>query len=285
MSFTDRPREYSCAPLCGALFLPVSASVCYWHYAADPFFNMAFDDAMLGQVLHNPQCRFFRLYTWAPGTITIGVNQKPEKAVCLERLGKTPLIRRSTGGRAVYHDVSELTYSIALDCGQLALPCQGESLSAVYLRLSRGLQSFLTELGISAQIVRRSGIDSGQEGQASVRSCFASTARYELVADGKKILAAAQRRVRTAILQHGSIKINGVAPHPALPDLVPGDSWNAQPLDRSRLEVLAMSFGRSFSGFFGDSDFTVSDSSYPFPELRQRVASLRENPLSKRDLN
>lgn len=259
--------------------------ICFWHHAADPFFNMAFDDAMLEQVLRRPQVILLRLYTWNQGTITIGVNQKPEKAVLADRLGGTPVIRRSTGGRAVYHDVSELTYSVALNAGSAFPRAGGKSLSVIYLKLADGLKLFLEGLGISTQVVRRSGADAREAVHRSVKSCFASTARYELIAGNLKVLASAQRRIGAGVLQHGSIKLHGALPHPALPDIPSVCCQAPQPLGRSDIEVLARVFGSTMSGVLGAPDFSLSNSSNPFPGLTDRLRKLQENPLAKRDLH
>jgi lipoate-protein ligase A len=258
--------------------------VCFWHHAADPFFNMAFDDAMLEQVLRNPQSIFLRLYTWNQGAITIGVNQKPERAVLTDRLGGTPLIRRSTGGRAVYHDVSELTYSMALNTESVFLTEGGTSPSTIYLKLAEGLRLFLEELGISTQVVRRSGANAREAVHRSVKSCFASTARYELVTGNLKVLASAQRQIGTNVLQHGSIKLHGAVSHQALPDIPPACCQSVQPLGRSEIEGYARVFGNTLSSVIGAPDFSLSSSSDPFPGITDRLKKLLENPLAKRDL-
>ena len=245
---------------------------------------MVFDDAMLERVLRSPQVILLRLYTWNQGAITIGVNQKPEKAVSIDRLGGTPLIRRSTGGRAVYHDVSELTYSVALNAESVFSPEGGTSLNAIYLKLADGLRLFLEELGISTQIVRRSGPDAREAVHRSVKSCFASTARYELIANNLKVLASAQRQIGAGVLQHGSIKLHGALAHPALPDIPTVCRQTIQPLGRSDLEGLARVFGNAMCGVLGASDFTLSDSSNPFPGLIDRLNLLQQNSLVKRDL-
>ncbi len=38
-------------------------------------------------------------------------------------------------------------------------------------------------------------------------ACFASTARYEIQVGGRKLVGSAQRRFRTAALQHGSVLV------------------------------------------------------------------------------
>jgi len=105
----------------------------YRHCAADPFFNTAFDEMMLDFVLGRPDVILLRLYTWMPGTITIGLNQEMERALDVSRLGNTPLIRRVTGGRAVYHDPTELTYAVAVNPEGSGLEAWRGSISDVYL--------------------------------------------------------------------------------------------------------------------------------------------------------
>ncbi|MCK4573421.1 MAG: hypothetical protein KAU36_03575, partial [candidate division Zixibacteria bacterium] len=85
------------------------------HFAAGPHFNMAFDEWLFARACESPGSIMLRLYSWRPGAITFGFNQKEQTAVDCERLNGTPLIRRVTGGRALYHDPSELTYAIAVN--------------------------------------------------------------------------------------------------------------------------------------------------------------------------
>jgi hypothetical protein len=185
----------------------------------------------------------------------------------------------------VYHDVSELTYSVALNVESVFPQDGGASLSAIYLRLADGLRLFLKQLGISTQVVRRSGADAREAVNRSVKSCFASTARYELVAGNLKVLASAQRQIGAVVFQHGSIKLRGAVPHPALPDLPSVCRQDAQPLGRSDLEGLARVFGTAMSGVFGVSEYSLSNSSDAFPGLIDRLRKLKENPLMKRDLH
>ncbi len=71
------------------------------------------------------------------------------------------------------------------------------------------------------------------EGRPLRMACFASAARNELLAGGKKIVGSAQRRFRQGTLQHGSILLDDA--HEKLPDFLSGDA-SAREIEQRRLE-------------------------------------------------
>lgn len=79
--------------------------------STDPFYNMAFDEAVLER---GPEELVFYLWRNSPAVI-IGRNQNPYAEVNLPYLeaGGISLVRRITGGGAVYHDLGNLNYSFA----------------------------------------------------------------------------------------------------------------------------------------------------------------------------
>lgn len=190
--------------------------VCYAHYSCDPYYNMAVDEYLFQQVLNQPSRIYLRLYSWKEGAITFGYNQNIKKAVIHDKLGSTPLIRRVTGGRALFHDPSELTYAIIVNRENLNNKKITGSLNQTSQSISEALMSFLSEIEISSHCVRNSS--DSKKGLKFFHSapCFESASKYEILSDEKKIIASAQRRIANSFLQHGSIKINGVAEHPAL---------------------------------------------------------------------
>lgn len=237
---------------------------------------------MLDHVLSRPGEIRLRLYTWSEGTITLGLNQEVDRAIDRTRLGTTPLIRRVTGGRAVYHDVSELTYAVAINPEAAGLGDWGRSVSSVYVHLAQALQTFLESIGLTARLVRRSSDQSGSREGDSRRACFASAARYELMADGEKIVASAQRQVGGTLLQHGSIKLAGVVAHPALFG-VRSSQDGPQPLEKTRFDWLAERFGCTWEAVLGrrlnKGEVTpVSDKS-----LGRHLEMIRSSPLDRYD--
>ncbi|MCD6250601.1 MAG: hypothetical protein J7J98_09755 [candidate division Zixibacteria bacterium] len=254
----------------------------YKHCAADPFFNMAFDEMMLDFVLERPDVILLRLYTWMPGTITIGLNQEMDRALDLSRLGNTPLIRRVTGGRAVYHDPSELTYAVAVNPEGVGLDAWRGSISDVYLYLAQALQGYLKVLGVRSKVVRTVSEPARSPSTLARQPCFASAARYELLATGGKVVASAQRRIGRALLQHGSIKLDGVATHAALEGMEASDQ-DLQPLGKRRFDRMADLFLRTWASILGGppgGDLPVLEGSSRFLKRLERV---HFQPLDRRD--
>ncbi len=83
----------------------------------DPFLNMAMDEWLFDEVCHGllADSAILRIYSWSVPAITIGYNQDQNKAVDwgLHR-SDTPVIRRITGGRGIFHESTEITFSL---CG------------------------------------------------------------------------------------------------------------------------------------------------------------------------
>ena len=78
--------------------------------STDPYFNMSFDEWCLQHLPSDDVV--FCLWRNRPSVI-IGITQNPVTEVNLEYLRKQgiDLVRRSTGGGAVYHDLQNLNYS------------------------------------------------------------------------------------------------------------------------------------------------------------------------------
>lgn len=139
------------------------------------------------------------LYQWEVPTLSLGYHQETGK-IDLAKLeaSDVPLVRRPTGGAAVLHS-EELTYSIVipeaddLRIGSLLLEFAG-----------RALKAGLTAIGVDAQLDERGETLAPLQNRTS---CFARTSRWEVTANGKKIVGSAQRRLESALLQHGSILI------------------------------------------------------------------------------
>lgn len=159
-----------------------------------------------------------RFYSWKPYCISIGYQQDEssiDKDVC--RNAGVDIVRRPTGGRAVYH-AEELTYAVIMRFAP------GEGIYAVHNKIAESLLELLqpicnNELELSSpvklNIVGRtlsppvSSTPSIREaykpGTLTNIACFTSTARYEITWRGKKVVGSAQRRFGNAVLQHGSI--------------------------------------------------------------------------------
>ena len=140
----------------------------------------------------------FAVYTWARPTLSFGRNQPARGLYDLDRIrnGGIDVVRRPTGGRAILHH-REVTYSVTAPIGS-------ESLSETYFRINRILQHGLSRLGVLVE----AAVASDRAEVPSIRPCFETPAKGELVADGAKLVGSAQWRERGALLQHGSILVD-----------------------------------------------------------------------------
>jgi lipoate-protein ligase A len=161
--------------------------------------NMALDDALMRRAAETGEW-VLRTYAWRTPTLSLGRNQQARGRYDLARLRAEgiPVVRRPTGGRAILHD-REVTYSVTAP-----LAAAG-SLGASYARINRLLVRGLESLGVPVEVAPRSAPALAP----GVAPCFALPAAGELVHDGRKLAGSAQWRDESALLQHGSILLEG----------------------------------------------------------------------------
>ncbi|MEW5994909.1 MAG: hypothetical protein AB1744_11010 [Candidatus Zixiibacteriota bacterium] len=264
----------------------MARAVLYRHFAADPCFNMGFDEWLALQAASHPNTVFLRLYTWAVGAITLGVHQQSWRAVDWTAVGDTPVIRRVTGGRAVYHDPSELTYAVAVDTDAVDLPALRGAVAATSESLADVLTTFLRRAGMCVQYARQSSPRESEPSVLHKMPCFESFSRHEVLSGSHKVVASAQRRFGSVLLQHGSIKLNGIPIHPAL-TRHPGRSFCAtkgESLGQARFGELAGTFVGVMSSFVGTQIRVTEDIVEGNRELEGWVHDVRKNPLAARDI-
>lgn len=163
--------------------------------------NMAVDEALLESVGQDRFLPCLRLYTWKPPCLSIGYAQ-PSTDIDQQRLAALgwQYVRRPTGGRAILH-TDELTYSVIAPLNE---PRVKGSLLESYQRLSRALLTTLHDLGIPA-IANPVSADPHRNEPV----CFEVPSNYEIVVNGKKLVGSAQARRKQAVLQHGSLPLEG----------------------------------------------------------------------------
>ena len=144
---------------------------------ADPFYNMAVDEAIaiVGREGWPPTVR---VYAWRPAAISIGYSQRVHNTISLEKCARRgiPLVRRLTGGRAVFHD-QEVTYSVIAKRGYFQ---SSGSVLETYKRIGQGLIASLERLGIQAFLRRVGFSDAEHGGTHAPVPCFTSSGRYEV---------------------------------------------------------------------------------------------------------
>lgn len=139
----------------------------------DPYFNMAFDEYCLENLpIDEP---VFFLWQNNPAVI-MGLNQEVHTEVNLEYLEKKQikLVRRVTGGGAVYHDLGNLNYTIV---------GKSDNLERDYPEYAGLMCRALQALGIPATL----------------------SGRNDILVEGKKVSGFAKRVCRNRLMVHGTL--------------------------------------------------------------------------------
>ncbi len=153
------------------------------HGDASAFDNMATDEAILRHVVEGKSPCTLRFYGWTPSAVSLGyfqsVEQEVDEATCHAQ--SVDVVRRLTGGGAVYHDqAGEITYSLTLPESYPAMP---RKVLDSYAVLCRGLVLGFARLGLSAEFKPIN----------------------DILVNGRKISGNAQTRRFGGILQHGTL--------------------------------------------------------------------------------
>ncbi len=161
--------------------------------------HMAIDTALLDRARRGGS-PVLRLYRWSPACLSFGRHEPARRRYDRERIESLGLdvVRRPTGGRAVWHD-TELTYSVSGPTTALG------SLQNAYRAIHELLAQALRTLGLPVLLASRPSSAPELDGGA----CFNSAVGGEVVVEGRKLVGSAQVRREGGMLQHGSILLDG----------------------------------------------------------------------------
>ncbi len=156
----------------------------------DPCYNLAFEQYLLE---NKTDGKWLMLWQNA-NTVVIGMNQNTAEEINADfvKAHNITVVRRMTGGGAVYHDLGNLNYSFITDTGDKA------SLSIE--QFSRPVCRALESLGLRAAV----------------------GGRNDIIVEGKKVSGVAQRIYKNRILHHGTLLFRSDA------DMIAG-ALNADP--------------------------------------------------------
>lgn len=160
------------------------------HGARSAYENMAIDESILKHVVAGKSPCTLRFYRWQPSAVSIGYFQGIEEEVDLKACEAhgVDVIRRLTGGGAVYHDYEgEITYSVTMPDDYPGLP---RSILDSYDLLCKGLVLGLQSLGMPAEFKPIN----------------------DIIVGARKISGNAQTRRFHGMLQHGTILCTVDAP-------------------------------------------------------------------------
>jgi lipoate-protein ligase A len=164
------------------------------------FQNMAIDEAIFRETLKNRKPPTLRFFGWRPSAVSVGYFQDVPKEIHAGRCRSAgvDIVRRITGGKAVYHQ-DEVTYSLASGSWERRFP---DDIVRTYEIISSCLARGLSELGLRASLA-----ETGKSGRKTERvpCCFSEPAGRELLIRGRKICGSAQTRSHGGFLQHGSL--------------------------------------------------------------------------------
>src|SRR5512145_530982 len=118
------------------------------------FENMAIDEAIFRETVKKKKPPTLRFFGWYPAAVSIGYFQELENEINFNRCHQSgiDIVRRLTGGKAVYHS-DEITYSLAAEKSEKVFP---DSIAGTYAIISRCLARGLSFLGINAELAKAS---------------------------------------------------------------------------------------------------------------------------------
>ena len=150
---------------------------------ATPAYTAACDEAMILARHDGIIPNSLHLYRRATPTISIGYFEKVEEVVDLAEMRRrgVSMVRRVSGGSAIYTDPGQLIYSVILD-SQLV----PESPSATFELICEGVIRALEYLGVMARFKPLN----------------------DILVSGHKISGSAQTRKWDVVLQHGTLMVD-----------------------------------------------------------------------------
>lgn len=254
---------------------------------------MAVDEALF-RTARRGGVTTLRFYGWRSPAVSTGRFQSQaeevDMAVCRNR--GIDVVRRPTGGKAVYHH-DEITYAVVGTDDSGFFPAD---ILGTYRAISACLASALASLGIAATMA-----PAGRNGTGDLlSSCFAVPSRFELLVNGQKICGSAQARSRGSFLQHGSLLMTfdaAMTYEVLLPKEEPRD-YHVQRLRESVVginevlqttvtrrevcEVLRLAFAETFGVALGDGELTLEEEMLKEDLLEKKY---RKDPHRERGRN
>lgn len=141
--------------------------------STDPYYNLAFEEYVLEHRREGDWLLLWQNFR----TVVIGLNQNAAEEVdeLYAAAHGISVVRRATGGGAVYHDLGNLNYSLISDAGEAAALSLGRFVEPVCVALR--------SLGVPAE----------------------ATGRNDITVNGLKVSGTAQRLSAGRVLLHGTL--------------------------------------------------------------------------------
>ena len=116
--------------------------------------NMAIDHAIYESVANGRELPTIRFYKWKNNSVSLGAYQNP-KDINLDacKNNNVDVVRRMTGGRAVFHDKNDFTYSVIAP-----IKVFNYSIRHAYMQICSCIINTLKELGIKSALENKNDI-------------------------------------------------------------------------------------------------------------------------------
>jgi lipoyl(octanoyl) transferase len=215
--------------------------------------QMARDEALLESAADRGVASF-RYYRWSEPTWSLGYFQ-----ATADRGDRSPAnwVRRSSGGAGILHHAPhELTYSVALPAGAAVLP-GGESWIC---HVHHALRDYLKSIGVPARAVV-----CGEEQKLGEFLCFLHHTPGDLAIGKHKVVGSAQRKLRGAVLQHGTILLSRSPHTPELPGIA---ELAGRSIDEEELKAgFQRELTRQFNWHFELGDWSEEEGEVPLARV------------------
>lgn len=229
--------------------------------------NMAVDQMLLERADQIGEITL-RFYFWERPTLSLGYFQPMEDRSLHSGSRNCPVVRRSTGGGAIVHD-REITYSLCIPSKDRWSQCHDRLYRLVHECVIRVLRGYGWEARIyesesesenptlleqpsrsagnlnSADLIHR-GVSDRPMTSANPFLCFQRRTAGDIVCGTHKIVGSAQRRMRSSILQHGSLLLSRSEFAPELPGIV-----DLQPLPEFHHSVFINELAQQIGNLLG----------------------------------
>ncbi len=175
--------------------------------------NMARDEALLRACADPDTPPVVRFYAWSTPTLSIGYFQAFSEYKTLDApAGDLPVVRRTTGGGAILHDL-ELTYSIVMPLRHPLIRTRPNHL------YNLAHQAIINAVGHGTRLFGEGRQAYGESSRRGPFFCFARRHPFDICIPDEtaphglaKIAGSSQRRTARAVLQHGSIILDSRFP-------------------------------------------------------------------------
>jgi lipoate-protein ligase A len=165
--------------------------------------QLAYTEAVIDAVGQGEAPPTLRLYSWSRDSLIIGVGQ-PASQINLDacREADCEVLRRISGGTAVFHDGQTVSFQMVLPAGHHYLT---DDIHVNYRRIADIAVSMLASFGVESRWVSLEEARASRPPEGLDGLCFASLAPFEVVTSGRKLVGLAQVKRRTVSALQGMV--------------------------------------------------------------------------------